>query len=60
MSSSDELSVGFVGAGMMASALMNGLIDKGVITNPASSLSCTDIWQPALDAAASKVCIEEI
>lgn len=54
MSSNDELSVGFVGAGMMASALMNGLIDKGVITNPASSLSCTDIWQPALDAAASK------
>mmetsp|Transcript_26502 Transcript_26502/g.41106 ORF Transcript_26502/g.41106 Transcript_26502/m.41106 type:complete len:284 (-) Transcript_26502:371-1222(-) len=46
-----SISVGFIGAGMMASALMDGLVAKEVCAP--SDLSCSDIWQPALDKAAS-------
>ncbi|KAL3913365.1 MAG: hypothetical protein SGILL_006523 [Bacillariaceae sp.] len=48
-----ELSVGFVGCGMMASALMDGLVHEKVIKDPAS-ITCSDIYQPSLDKAADK------
>jgi pyrroline-5-carboxylate reductase len=50
---SENLSVGFLGCGMMASALMDGLIAKHVVTDPAS-ITCSDIWQPSLDIAEKK------
>mmetsp|Transcript_2186 Transcript_2186/g.4022 ORF Transcript_2186/g.4022 Transcript_2186/m.4022 type:complete len:291 (+) Transcript_2186:205-1077(+) len=46
-------SVGFIGAGMMASALMDGLIAKKTISDP-SSITCSDIWHPSLERAAAK------
>lgn len=46
-------SVGFIGAGMMASALMDGLLAKKTISDP-SSITCSDVWQPSLDRAAEK------
>lgn len=46
-------SVGFIGSGMMASALMDGLMAKKTITDP-SSITCSDVWQPSLDRAAAK------
>jgi pyrroline-5-carboxylate reductase len=49
----EKLSAGFVGCGMMASAMMDGVIAKHVVEGPASII-CSDIWQPSLDAAASK------
>ena len=49
----DKLSVGFVGCGMMASALMDGLIAKQVVAD-APSITCSDIFQPSLDAADKK------
>lgn len=50
---SNDLSVGFIGAGMMASALMDGLIAKGVVSSP-ESITCSDVWEPALAKAAEK------
>ena len=47
------MQVGFLGAGMMASALMGGLIDKKVVDQP-SQISCSDVWEPAREAAAAK------
>uniref|UniRef100_A0A7R9ZS92 Pyrroline-5-carboxylate reductase n=1 Tax=Craspedostauros australis TaxID=1486917 RepID=A0A7R9ZS92_9STRA len=49
----DDLSIGFVGCGMMASALMDGLIDKKVVKEP-SRIITSDVYQPALDRAAGK------
>lgn len=46
-------SVGFIGSGQMASALMDGIISKGVVPSP-SSVSCSDVWEPARKAAAEK------
>lgn len=46
-------SVGFIGSGMMASALMDGLLAKKSLSGPAS-ISCSDVWQPSLDRAAEK------
>lgn len=50
---SENMSVGFVGCGMMASAMMDGLIAEQVVDGPASII-CSDVWQPALDKAAAK------
>ena len=50
---SDTLKVGFIGCGMMASALVDGIISKNVVSDP-SSITCSDVWQPSLDAAAKK------
>lgn len=50
---SSNLSVGFIGAGMMASALMDGLISKKVVSGP-ESLFCSDVWEPARKKAADK------
>lgn len=48
-----DLSVGFIGAGMMASALMDGLVSKGVVSGP-SSIACSDVWGPARAKAAER------
>lgn len=48
-----DFSVGFVGCGMMASALMDGLVHEKVVQD-ASSIWCSDCYQPSLDKAAAK------
>lgn len=47
-----NLSIGFVGSGMMASALMSGLVAKDIVAGP-SAITCSDVWQPSLDKAQS-------
>lgn len=47
------LSVGFLGSGKMATALMDGLLNKGVVSDPAS-ISCSDVYEPALEHARSE------
>lgn len=49
----NKLSAGFIGCGMMASAMMDGLIAKKVVDNP-DCIVCSDIYQPNLDLAAAK------
>lgn len=44
--------IGFIGAGMMASSLMDGIIAKEIRT--ANQMYCSDIWEPARDAATKK------
>lgn len=46
-------SVGFVGSGMMASALMDGLIASKAIES-SDSITCSDIYPPSLERAAKK------
>ena len=53
MSEEHNLSVGFVGCGMMGSALMDGLVNEKVVKNP-SSIACSDVYQPSVEKAASK------
>ncbi|KAG7353637.1 pyrroline-5-carboxylate reductase [Nitzschia inconspicua] len=48
-----SLSVGFVGCGMMASALMDGIVREKVVKDQAS-IVCSDIFQPSLDIAKNK------
>lgn len=48
-----QLSVGFLGSGMMASALMDGIIAKNVVLSPAD-ISCSDRYEPSLEAARAK------
>jgi len=48
-----SISVGFIGAGMMASALMDGIIEKKVVSDP-QSISCSDLWEVALENAKKK------
>jgi len=38
---SSTLSIGFIGAGVMASALVDGLVQKSVVDSP-SRISCSD------------------
>lgn len=45
-------SVGFIGIGMMATSLMDGLVAKKVIEP--SSIVCSDVWEIARDKAATK------
>ncbi len=45
-------SVGFIGAGMMATALMDGLVEKKLIEP--SSIICSDVWEVAREKATSK------
>jgi len=52
MATNSDLSIGFIGAGMMASALMDGVLSKNVSTP--SQLSCSDVWDVARDNAAKK------
>lgn len=48
-----QLSVGFIGSGMMASALMDGLLAKKVVQSPAN-ISCSDRFEPSLSASRAK------
>ena len=48
-----QLSVGFIGSGMMASALMDGLIKKNVVADP-SAITCSDVYEPALEKCRAK------
>jgi pyrroline-5-carboxylate reductase len=45
--------VGFIGSGVMASALMDGITHEGVVKDP-SSIICSDVHQPSLDKAEAK------
>lgn len=45
-------SIGFIGAGMMASALMDGL-NTAKIVSP-SDITCSDVWPTALERAGAK------
>ena len=51
MSILDGITVGFVGAGMMATAMMDGLIKAGT---PAGSIICSDGYAPCRERAAAK------
>ena len=53
MSEEKDISVGFMGCGMMASALMGGLVSEKLVKDPAS-ISCSDVWKPSVEKAASK------
>ncbi len=48
-----KLSVGFIGSGMMASAMMDALIAKQVVSD-ASSIACSDVTQAPLMTAKNK------
>jgi len=50
---SGKLSVGFIGSGMMAQAMMDGLIAKQVVESPAS-IVCSDVYPPSREAAGAK------
>ena len=47
------ISVGFIGAGMMASALMDGLVSNKVVDSP-SDIVCSDLYGPAREKATAK------
>ena len=42
-----------MGCGMMASALMEGLVNKKVVNDP-SSITCSDIYPPSVEKAVMK------
>lgn len=44
--------IGFIGSGMMASSLIDGIVAKNLRTP--SQIHCSDIWPPAREAAAKK------
>jgi len=46
-------SVGFIGSGMMASAIMDALVSKAVVAKP-DAISCSDVNDSALEKAKSK------
>jgi pyrroline-5-carboxylate reductase len=50
-----KLSVGFIGCGMMASAIMQGIISKKVVEN-GSAITGSDIWEPSRKNAESMGC----
>lgn len=47
------LSLGFIGSGMMASALMDGLVAKKTVGAP-SDIICSDLFEPSLEKARAK------
>ena len=47
----EGLTVGFIGAGMMATAMMDGLIKAGT---PAESIICSDGYEPCRERASAK------
>lgn len=53
MADKKYLSVGFMGCGMMASALMEGLVNKKVVKDP-SSITCSDVYPPSAEKPAMK------
>lgn len=44
--------IGFIGTGMMASSMIDGIVAKGIRT--ANQIHCSDIWPPAREAASKK------
>uniref|UniRef100_A0A7S2VER5 Pyrroline-5-carboxylate reductase n=1 Tax=Entomoneis paludosa TaxID=265537 RepID=A0A7S2VER5_9STRA len=48
-----NLSVGFIGSGMMASAIMDGLIANKVVEGP-ESITCSDVFDEPLERARAK------
>ena len=44
--SSTNLSVGFIGAGLMASAMMDGMIAKGVVVG-GEAITVSDVYEPS-------------
>ena len=44
--------IGFIGSGMMASSLMDGIVGQDL--RKPSQMYCSDIWPPALQAASKK------
>jgi len=53
MSEERDVSVGFMGCGMMASALMGGLVSEKLVKDP-SFIACSDVYKPSVEKAASK------
>lgn len=53
MSDENDFAVGFIGCGMMATALMEGLLSKGAVNDP-SKITCFDIYKPSLEEAGTK------
>lgn len=53
MSNEKDISVGFMGCGMMASALMGGLVSEKLVKDP-SSITCSDVYKPSVENAATK------
>lgn len=51
-----SVKIGFIGAGQMASALMKGIISKGIYTKD-EVIAC-DVWAPARERAASELGIK--
>ncbi|KAL7574968.1 hypothetical protein ACA910_010787 [Epithemia clementina (nom. ined.)] len=47
------LSVGFLGSGMMASAIMDGIISNKLVSGP-ESISCSDVFDAPLQVARNK------
>jgi pyrroline-5-carboxylate reductase len=46
-------SVGFIGSGMMATAIMDGLVEKKIVAGP-DCVSCSDVWEVARGKASDK------
>jgi len=53
MTEERNISVGFIGCGMMASALMGGLVSKKLVKHP-SFIACSDVYKPSVEKAADK------
>lgn len=51
--SSTNLSVGFIGAGLMASAMMDGMIAKGVVVG-GEAITASDVYEPSRKKAEAK------
>ncbi|GKY96970.1 hypothetical protein MPSEU_000655900 [Mayamaea pseudoterrestris] len=45
-------SVGFIGSGMMATAIMDALVEKGIVKS--ESIACSDVWEAVLGKARGK------
>jgi pyrroline-5-carboxylate reductase len=53
MANERDISIGFMGCGMMASALMGGLVSEKLVKDP-SYIACSDVYKPSVERAASK------
>eukprot|EP00639_Heterosigma_akashiwo_P008267 CAMPEP_0194595792 /NCGR_PEP_ID=MMETSP0292-20121207/25214_1 /TAXON_ID=39354 /ORGANISM="Heterosigma akashiwo, Strain CCMP2393" /LENGTH=256 /DNA_ID=CAMNT_0039455809 /DNA_START=233 /DNA_END=1002 /DNA_ORIENTATION=- len=52
----DNAKIGFIGAGMMASAMIGGLVKKEVV--PADAIIASDLYQPSLEKVSKETGIE--
>jgi len=53
MSEDSDISIGFLGCGMMASALMGGLVSAKLVKDP-SSIACSDVYKPSVEKAKAR------